>query len=176
MKNLFFLFLILLSVKASGQNASALQKEKMQALAVWEGNWTGKGWMFAQDGKKHYFTQKEIITSKLGGGVLTVDGNGKDKETGKGIHDALGFITYDVIKQQYRFTAMTAMGYITDVVPEVKPNEGFIWSLPNPRGTMKFTIKLTKDEWYETGEISTDNGKTWVKTMEMKLTKNNNTN
>ena len=169
MKKLFILTLVLVSMNVKAQDASMLRKDKMKSVALWEGTWRGEGWMMLADGQKHYFTQKEIVKSKFDGGVLMVEGFGKDKETGKAIHDALGFFTYDVIKQQYRFTAMTGSGYNTDVVPEVNA-DGFIWKLTNPRmGITKFTIKLSATEWIEIGEISRDDGKTWTSNFEMTL-------
>ena len=61
------------------------------------------------------------------------------------------------------------MGYITDVVPEVKENGGLIWTLNSPAGIMKFSIQITKTGWIETGEMSRDNGTTWFKNFEMTL-------
>ncbi|MEO5985127.1 MAG: hypothetical protein ABIP80_06445 [Ferruginibacter sp.] len=172
MKNLIVVLLLLTSIKVDAQNAASIQKERMKGLAIWAGTWRGEGWMILPDGKKHLFTQKEVVNSKFDGRVLTVEGSGKDKETGKPVHDALGYFTFDVIKQQYKFTAMTGMGYITDVVPEII-NEGFVWTLKNsPLGIMKYTIKLSKSEWVETGENSKDDGKTWMSNFEMKLKKN----
>lgn len=169
MKNTLLLVFALFTLQASAQNAAQNQQEKMKVLSAWAGTWSGEGWMMLPDGKKHQFVQKEVVTSKIDGGALTIDGSGKDKETGKGIHDALGFITFDVIKQQYRFTAMTGMGYITDVVPEVKENGGLIWTLNSPAGIMKFSIQFNQTEWIETGEISKDKGATWFKNFEMTL-------
>ncbi len=170
MKNVIAVLLILISNKVNAQDAASFQKEKMKGLAIWAGTWRGEGWMILQDGKKHLFTQKEVVKSKFDGRVLTVEGSGKDKESGKPVHDALGYFTFDVIKQQYKFTAMTGMGYITDVVPEIIPNEGFVWTLKNsPMGIMKYTIKLTKSEWIEKGEFSKDDGKTWMSNFEMNL-------
>ncbi len=169
MKKTLITFIILLSLKALAQDAPALQSEKMKSLAIWVGSWKGEGWMLLPNGQKHFFHQIETVTSKFDGRVLNVEGSGKDKETGKAIHDAVGFLTFDVIKQQYRFTAMTGTGYITDVVPQVN-TEGFIWTLNNPRaGIMKYTIKLSKTEWIEIGELTNDGGKTWIKNFEMIL-------
>lgn len=157
------------SITVGAQDASLVRKEKMKALALWTGTWKGEGWMMLSNGEKHFFTQKEIVQSKFDGGVLIIEGYGKDKKSGKPIHDALGFFTFDIIKQQYRFTAMTGTGYNTDVVPEVIA-DGFIWTLNNPRmGIMKYTIKLSKTEWIETGDLSKDDGKTWSSNFEMRL-------
>lgn len=171
MKQLLLVLILLITVNLYGQDASKLQQEKMKGLSALAGTWEGEGWMILPDTKKHEFIQKETVASKFGGNVLTIDGIGKDKTTGAGIHDALGFITFDVIKQQYRFTAMTGMGYITDAIPEVKANESLVWNLSYPGTMIKFTIKFSDTDWIETGEVSRDNGKTWFQNFEMRLKK-----
>jgi len=38
-------------------------------------------------------------------------------------------------------------------------------------GQIKYTISVLNNKWIETGEISRDGGKTWMKYFEMTLTK-----
>ena len=154
-----------------GQPPASIQQEKMKGLQIFAGKWKGEGWMILQDGKKHFFDQTELVTPKFDGGVLMIEGNGNDKESKKPIHDALAYLTYDVSKKQYRFTAMTGMGYITDTTPEVKDNGGYTWSMDNPKFMVKYTLAVDNGDWYEIGEISTDKGITWKKNFEMRLKK-----
>lgn len=172
-KTLLFSLMTICTLSAFGQSPAALQQEKMKGLQFFAGSWKGEGWMIMHDGKKHHFDQTEVVQPKFNGGVLMIEGFGTDQETKKPIHDALAYLTYDVLKQQYRFTAMTGMGYMTDTAPEVKDNVGYTWSMDNPRYMVKFSLTLDQGDWFEIGEISTDKGVTWIKNFEMRLKKVN---
>jgi hypothetical protein len=169
MKHYLFILCLLITLKLAAQNPVAIQQEKMSNLQKLVGSWSGTGWIIPADGKKHTFNQTEVVTAKMDGGVLTVDGNGKDSETGKPIHTAFAILTFDNAKQSYRWTAVSS-GYVTDVAPEVK-TDSFVWSLATGNGTIRYTINFGNGEWVEKGEQSTDNGKTWVQNFEMHLKK-----
>lgn len=169
MKSYLIIPCLLFAMNVVAQNPVAVQKEKMKDANLLAGTWTGEGWMIMQDGVKHPFNQTEIVTAQMDGGLLTIAGNGKDQKTGKSIHSAFTIFTYDNAKQNYRWTAM-AFGYVADITPEVKPGS-LVWSLPGRGGLTRFTINYTGNEWVEKGEISTDNGQSWVQNFEMHLKK-----
>ncbi|KIO79043.1 hypothetical protein TH53_00050 [Pedobacter lusitanus] len=170
MKKYLMIPLLLLAIHVTAQqNPVAVQLEKMKDANRLAGTWTGEGWMLMPDGEKHLFDQTEVVAVQLNGGLLTIDGRGKDKKTGKPVHQAFTIFTYDNAKQNYRWTA-AAFGYVADITPEVQPGS-LIWSLPGRGGITRFTILYTANEWTEKGELSTDNGKSWVQNFEMHLKK-----
>ena len=167
MKNYLLVLFLSVTFKTIAQSPVDIQQQKMKDLLSLAGSWSGSGWMILPDAKKHTFNQTEVVTAKLDGGLLIVEGNGKDSETGKPIHTAIGILTYDNAKQNYRWTAI-ASGFVTDLTPIVQ-KDGFIWSLTTRMGVIRYTIKFTTDEWTEIGELSTDNEKTWTQNFEMHL-------
>ena len=52
-------------------------------------------------------------------------------------------------------------------------NGDFIWGFSHPyAGELRFTIRQNeKGQWYEMGEVSSDNGNTWFQNFEMLLNK-----
>ena len=169
MKKILILILLMAGYAAHAQDAAAERLEKMSNVKFLVGQWKGTGWMLI-DGKKQYFDQTENINAKLDGGVIIVEGMGKVPQTGRVIHNALGMLTYDVAKKQYRWTSTTTSGYISDVAPDVS-HEKFVWMLSGRAGKIRYTITSDKGDWLEIGEQSNDEGKTWTQNFEMRLKK-----
>ncbi|MDB4926451.1 hypothetical protein [Mucilaginibacter sp.] len=169
MKKYLIIPCLLITLKLAAQDPVVIQQQKMKDAQLLSGTWAGEGWIIMPDGKKHMFNQTEKVVGKMDGALLTIEGNGKDSETGKSIHNAFAILTYDNGKQAYRWTAVSS-GYLTDVVPDVYPG-GFTWSLRIRTGTIRYTISYTANEWIEKGDVSTDDGKSWVQNFEMHLKK-----
>ncbi len=153
-----------------------LQKEKMQALAHLAGTWEGEGWMQRGPGPKSTSRVTEVITPKLDGLLLVVEGLGRAETGPEGgepeiVHQAFGLMSYDPEKQQYRFEAFTAEGRST--ITELKLSEkGFEWGFP-VGGTqrVRYTMELTPEgHWHEVGDFTPD-GTTWNRFFEMTLQK-----
>jgi len=165
----FYFLALTFFTNVCGQSPVMIQQQKMADAQLLVGTWTGSGWITMPDGTKHTFNQTEVVSSRINGGLLTIDGDGKDTQTGAPIHSAFGFFTYDNAKKNYRWVAVS-MGFLADVVPEVQPGK-IVWTLNGKDGLIRFSIDYGSGEWVEKGELSSDNGKTWLQNFEMRLKK-----
>lgn len=159
------LTVLTLNLRAQMPNVDA-KKTEMKKLEKWVGQWRGSGW--SQYGpKRETFTGTETIQRKIDGLALLVEGRFTNPE-GRVIHEKLAVLSYDEKIKGYGFNTFLASGSIGDHVLKVLP-ESYAWGFETPSGTVRFTIKIDNDVWFEIGEFSRDGGKTWIKTFEMKL-------
>lgn len=169
---LFFVSLLLLLPLVQAQEPPST--EEMKKLDFMVGRWEGEGWMMVGPGQRHTAKVVETGQRKLEGNVLMIEGVGKATVEGKErvVHNALGLITYDRQAKVFRMRAYRGNGQHVDA--EVKVNGRQIeWGFPEPRlGQVRYITTIKPDgEWFEFGEFSRDEGKTWVKFMEMTLAK-----
>ncbi len=149
----------------------------MKSIEFLHGKWAGRGWVMTRDGRKES-TITENFQPKLAGRIAVVDGFGtsKDPKTGADIptHQAYGVFSYDPERDRIRFRyykAETGAEGVTDLEISGKT---IIWGfdVPESGSKIKFTIKVDeKGIWREIGEFSRDQGKTWMKFLEMELTR-----
>jgi hypothetical protein len=147
------------------------QIEAMAKLAHMAGEWNGEGWM-DMGARRATFRGGERVQSKLDGSVMLVEGSffSTIGEREVPVHTTLGVIWFDPASKKYRFNTWLATGTAGQHELELLES-GWRWQLETPRGgTMRYTTKLTEDEWLEIGERSTD-GSTWTQFFEMKLKK-----
>lgn len=162
------LFVAFAAYTAAAQDAKTadLKKAEMKKVERWAGQWRGSGW--AQYGpKRETFTGGELVQKKLDGLALLVEGKFTNAE-GKVIHETLAVLSYDDKARGFAFDTFLATGSAGNYVLKVLP-ETFEWGFETPGGTIRFTIRIDNDVWFEIGEFSPDGGKTWIKTFEMKL-------
>ena len=154
--------------KEAQQKLIEVRRAEMKKLDQWVGNWSGSGWI--QQGKeKETFTGTETVQRKLDGVALLVEGNFKNKE-GVIIHETIGVLTHNLKTKNYSFNTFLANG--SNGEHELKSTaDGWQWGLQFPGGSMRYTTKLSSNTWFEVGEISMDEGKTWRKFFEMELKK-----
>jgi hypothetical protein len=167
---LLFVLLAPVSLMAQASVPAAAQATEMKKLGFLVGRWKGEGWVSYGAGQKRTFTIEEKIESRLDGQVLVVEGLGKNAE-GATVHHAFAIASYDKEAKVYRWRAFRADGSSMDAEPRVGENS-LIWGFRDPRaGEIRFTIRLNeKGQWFEIGEISRD-GKTWMKFLEMTLSR-----
>jgi len=178
MKNILFVFVCMaLSVSfALAQEKKNMEKgnpietkrAEMKKLDRLVGQWQGTGWI--QQGKnRETFAGTETVQRKIDGLALLVEGNFKDKD-GKVIHETIAVLSPNLQKKSYDFQAYLASGNAGGY--EFKAlGDGWQWGFQFPNGTIRYDIKINNDTWLETGEISQDSGKTWMKFFEMQLKK-----
>jgi len=169
MRNYFVtIFVFLACVFAvAGQEAAPveLRKSEMKKLDKMAGQWKGSGWaQYAQS--KETFTGGELVQKKVDGLALLVEGKFTNS-AGKVIHETMAVMSYDEKRSGYRFNTYLANGMTGEYDLKVFPDR-FEWGFQIPTGTVRYTIKIEKDLWFEIGEFSRD-GKTWFKNFEMKL-------
>jgi hypothetical protein len=173
---LVLLFLTLsISVPAQTETVStnAVEMKKLDFLV---GQWSGEGWILMGRNDRRTFRQNETVQSKADGTVLVIDGLGKGKlpnqETESIIHSAFGVISFNKETKMHRWQAFRGDGTSFDSQPKIT-GKTIVWGFQDPRaGEIRFTIMLNeKGQWFEVGEMSRDNGKTWLKFFEMTLNK-----
>jgi hypothetical protein len=158
---------------AQRPDTSGPQKEAMQKIAHWIGEWEGTGWSMRGPGQKEEFSVTESVQPKLGGMLLLVQGLGKGKDPSTGAetvgHDALAVVSFDPKESKYRFRHYTMDGASGDD-EIVLTEKGMNWELKTEGQPVRirFTIEIQGDTWHEFGEFSRD-GTTWARMMEMTL-------
>ena len=175
MKNILVaaLFLMLSVSVALGQmNPEAQQKaletarSEVKKLDLLVGKWEGSGWMM-QGPQKETFTGTENVQRKVDGLALLVEGKFTNKNNVV-IHETLAVVSYNPKTSIFDFNTFLASGY--KGVYELRSTaDGFEWFVPFPGGKVRYTTKLSAESWWEIGEMSRDEGKTWVKMFEMNL-------
>ena len=159
------------------QYIDSLQVEEMKKVQWLAGKWEGEGWMMFGPEEKHTFFQIETVTSKLNGLLLAIEGLGtvgtSDKGESKIIHNAFAVLSFDSENQRFVMRAHKAGGAFTEADGLVDDNGDFIWGFSHPyAGELRFTIRQNdKGQWYEMGEVSSDDGNTWFQNFEMLLNK-----
>lgn len=153
------------------------RKAAMKSLESLVGTWKGTGWVMTQQGRQTS-NITETFQYKLGGQIAVVDGIGisKDEKTGleRLTHQAYGVFSYDKDSGKIKFRYYKAeTGEEGETLIQIV-DKGITWGfdVSETGSKIKFTMRINeKGNWHEIGEFSRDNGKTWIKFMEMELSK-----
>jgi hypothetical protein len=132
------------------------------------GSWEGEGWSMQGPDQRVEFKQTEQIEAKADGHVVTIEGTGRDPESGDVSFEAYAVVAYDG-EQKLIWTAYNN-GNILTLEPTIADNS-LTWGFPVEGGEIRYTITVEGNRWTEVGEFSSDAGSTWVQTFEMNLTK-----
>ena len=104
---------------------------------------------------------------KIDGLALLVEGNFKNIE-GAIIYETLAVLSPNLKTKSYDFRTYLKNGMSGE--HELKAIEkGWRWGLHFPNGAMRYDIRIENDTWIEIGEMTRDDGKTWMKFFEMNL-------
>jgi hypothetical protein len=148
------------------QELTEAKRTEMKKLGALVGQWSGSGWILHEKGKE-IFNGTETVQRKLEGLALLVEGNFKNKE-GVIIHETLAVLSPNTKTKNYDFRTYLANGINGE--QEFKAvDRGWQWGFQIQNGAIRYDIKIENDSWIETGEMSRDNGKTWMKFFEMNL-------
>ena len=169
----FISSLLILAASLSAQPGTHDPSSQLEAMAKLDflvGTWEGPGWMQRGPGEPHRSLGTETVEKRLGGLVLVIEGTHRDAESKKIVHHALAIIDWDEGEEQYRFRSFLSDGRSTDAWGYFEDGK-FFWSPGAPPGMkIRYGIALTESgEWFEEGEMSRDEGKTWNKFFEMRL-------
>ena len=166
------LFVFSFAVNAQKYGSSNVSEgiKQMSKLAFLEGEWEGIGWRMSAKGERVYVKTYEKAKYKLGGSIMIIEGLGK--KGNKIVHNGFAFIKYDEKQKSIVLKAYSKNGNSLEMLPKVSENK-VIWGFKLPSGGQtRFTVVLNeKGNWLEIGEYSRDGGKTWIKTLEMELSK-----
>ena len=167
---------------APGHNAQPEREIKATKLAEHPiarmiGRWEGTASRIGRnDGQWHKARGVERAHWNLAGSAIIVEGYGYIDEAESGErsvgHDAIGVIEWDDQANAPVFFAHLSGGpdFAKHRVETVAGTDQIRWGMqPAPDVQMRFTITLTESRWLEVGEMSRDEGKTWMKVMETDL-------
>ncbi|MFC4589602.1 hypothetical protein [Sphaerisporangium corydalis] len=144
------------------------QLSAMEKLGFMVGRWAGTGWTIGSSGVRQEFLQTERVRRQVGGLVISVEGEGRDRADPRRVVDtALAVINYNDVTAQYRWEAFS-QGFVTTVAPVVG-DDTFQWSLQTPSTTIRYTLQFTRRTWHEIGEFTLDGGQTWRQNFQMDL-------
>ncbi|MEP4534065.1 MAG: hypothetical protein ABJ004_13330 [Cyclobacteriaceae bacterium] len=167
------LFLTVLSSTAQGPDFSKEVKAKVADFDFMIGTWKGTGEMMMPGGSSTS-NVTEVISYKAGETAIQMEGLGTitlpsgEKQV---VHDALGVLSYDFFKKQYKLYTFISKGMQTQADIELKGEGHAVWWIKaGPQGTIRYTIKVVDGKWNEIGERSQD-GENWTKFFEMNLVK-----
>jgi hypothetical protein len=149
------------------------QPAEMKQLDFLLGEWKGEGWIQMGPGGREPFVQTEIVRTKLGGSVITMDGHARNPESGKTVHEAFAVVAWDEQKNVHRMSAFVApQGKGVDTTLETGDRKA-VWTMETPQGMrIRYTIRLNdKGEWHEVGEVLRPGTAEWRQFFEMTLRK-----
>jgi hypothetical protein len=163
----------LLASTASAQPAGPDTTAQQAALAPIQwivGAWEGHGWVDTPTARQT-FRQTELVESRLGGLVVTMEGRGYSGAPETLQFNAFGVLSHNDKARRTVFNSWTR-GYATEAAAEVRPDETLVWTMTPPGQVIRYTITQPRPgRWREVGERSTDNGATFTQFFEMELAK-----
>jgi hypothetical protein len=174
---MIFIFIVLVSPNVIGQPSEKIAKEKMRPFVHWVGRWQGESYTQMGSGAAKKSIVDEYLEYKLDSAVILVEGIGKSVESESGItnivHHALATLSFDQKTYEYRFNTHLKDGRNTNALFTIQEDNQYQWGFDVPSGKIRYSIRIdmTKKTWEEIGEFSNDQGVTWRKFFEMKLTK-----
>lgn len=132
--------------------------ERIAPLGWLVGEWHGLGWMTMPDGRRETFTSREVVTRRLSGSALLVEGrHTASDDPARVVHDALGIISWDARANGFLFRTALASGQGGDFPMEVQAN-GFAWRIDTPGGRIDYVARNEGGAWVERGTITPPNG------------------
>jgi hypothetical protein len=171
MKQILLAVIILMAgltgISAQENSNTELLRGEVKKVESLVGQWKGSGWI-QQGAKRETFTGTENVQRKLDGLALLIEGRFTNPE-GRVIHETLAVLDFSEKDSKYRFRTYLATGRTGEYDFKLIP-DGYEWGFQTPAGTIRYTIKTSKDAWSEIGEYSKD-GKTWAQFFEMNLKK-----
>ena len=173
----FFVLLALNCTNVRGQAPATdgAVAKAMQRLSFMQGTWKGDSTMTMGPDRKRTSQMVERGRFALQNSIFIFEGQGTAEGPGAKpfiVHDAMGIISYDAQSKEYRLRTYRAGGETLDADIDVGDNK-IVWSFSrNGVGKIRFTLTVTEgNRWTEIGEMSRDDGKTWMPFFEMNLNK-----
>ncbi len=149
----------------------AAQHAAMDRLAaLMLGDWEGEANVPGPTPRRVF--QREHIERDMDGLLLVIHGHGfaTAERTGAPIFNALGIISYDDARQIYEFRAYND-GRATTATARFLDNGAWQWTMNFAPILIRYTISFGDGRWTEQGEMSRDNGATWMPTVTLNLRK-----
>ena len=145
----------------------AAQKTAMRVLSKLDGTWRGKARILGMDGKWTEHAQTERVGTTLDSALKLIEGRGYDAN-GKLVFHAVATLGYDARKKAYAFRT-NSRGEIGDFAFTAS-DSGFVWEIPTPAFTMRYTAVIRDGRWHEVGDRIFKEGQP-VRSFEMDVTR-----
>ena len=145
----------------------AAQKSAMRVLSKLDGTWRGKARILGMDGKWTEHAQTERVGTTLDSALKLIEGRGYDAD-GKLVFHAVATLGYDARKKAYAFRT-NSRGEIGDFA-FTPTDSGFVWEIPTPTFTMRYTAVIRDGRWHEVGDRIFKEGQP-VRFIEMDVTR-----
>lgn len=164
------------SVSAATAQVKPGNNAELKKLKFLAGTWKGTGWILTREGRQNSEVT-ETMQFKLGGQIAVVEGRGisrDEKGVEKPTHQAFGVFSFDRSsgKIKLRFYKAETGEEGETLIEPVGKSISWGFDIPSSGSKVRFVQKISdQGKWVETGEVSNDGGKTWIKFMEMELTK-----
>lgn len=147
------------------------QQAGMAGLAFLHGRWEGTNVSWDAAGKASESASRDVIEPVMDGLLLAVHGMAFPSKAAMGggapASQNYGIFSFDDRSRTIRIRAY-ANGYEQEGSGTLPAPGHAEWRLRSPIGVIRFTAKAHgPDRWIETGEISRDDGKSWVKSFEI---------
>lgn len=152
---------------------SSAQIQAIEQVSHWVGEWSGSGWSMSPDRQRQNFEIVERVEARLGNSVLVIEGKGEsetDNGARKTTHESLAILSFDGDTNSYNWRTYDLRGSVRDPEFIVEP-DSFRWGFRDEESgvLLRFVITIQDDTWYETGEVSPDDGENWYQILEMTL-------
>lgn len=174
-KNKIFFIALFVSALAQAQQYSP-DVDVADSLSFMLGQWEGRGWIKMGGPQKSYFDQTEVVSSKVSGSALLVEGLGLVKDTAttieRKVHDALGMIYYDNESKSFKIMALSSAAAPKNAVFNMVEPYVLQWTFDSGRGgEVRFTEDFSDEgKWIMDGEYSMGPGN-WFNFMHVELKK-----
>jgi hypothetical protein len=145
------------------------QHAAMDKLRFLVGSWSGSARIWRSREDVLELTQTEQVTYKLDGLVLTVEGVGVDKSTGKPSLQALGLISFDDATGVYHMRAFNDGRWLESNVELDEARKQLHWGFTFSQIKTKSVLQLEDTgTWTETHEVSV-NAQPYAKFMDVSV-------
>lgn len=130
----------------------------MKKLEFLAGKWVGPASAQTGPGKTVQLNQTEQIEYRLDDLLLTIEGTGRDPESGKVLFHAFAVVSYDEAAGEYAIRAYSDGRKIDSRLES--DGKGFAWSMSVGNGVnVRHVMRLTdKGNWSETSVVKLPSG------------------
>jgi hypothetical protein len=151
---------------------TAVRKAELAKISGLVGTWTGPGWRLLPTGERVEYDQTVVVTSKMGGQALMIEGNSvRRPPSGPPGSGSLAIVTWEPNEARYAFRSFSG-GRLTDADGQLIGTDTFQWIVRGPPLGLRFTVKFVGDRWSEMGEVSRDGNKTWTTSYQLEMRRN----
>lgn len=157
---------LIATVHAAEAPTSDAGRQAIARLPPLVGVWEGEGWMRSGPGEPQHFVGEERVETRLEGHALLIEGKHFTSDRSRIVHNALAIVSFDESAGDYHFRTQVTGREPADFRGHLE-GDAFVWEMPNPRGKIRYIIRVVDDQWIEKGEMESANG--WQQFFEMKL-------